>query len=80
MDKLSKESTHLMESDDDDEQILFEHTETKVNRRSDDLEKGPTVTNSETPINYGKKFRRKTTPIMSERSVPTLHSNIYKYK
>ena len=70
-----------MESDDDDEQILFERRETKEPRCSQDVpQERPKGKLPEVSSHFGKHFEGKKAPKMTEHSVPTLHSGNYKYK
>ena len=80
MNKLDADSIHIMESD-DDEQILFERQNKKETRQRRDIpQEKPKDKLPEVPSYYGKRFERKNAPEMTECSVPTLHSDNYKYK
>ena len=84
IEKLDKNSKHIMESDDDDsddEQILFEKP--KEYLKQDTPNKHHMGREPEVPLYYGKKFERKNAPELNDQteySVPTLHSDIYKFK
>ena len=81
MNKLDADSIHIMESDDDDEQIVFEHQNKKETQQHRDIpQEKPKDKLPEVPYYYGKRFKHKNAPEMTERGVPTLHSDNYKYK
>ena len=81
MNKLDADSIHIMESDDDDEQILFERQNTKETRKCWDVPQDqPKGKLPEVPSYYGKCFKCKSAPKMTECSILTLHSDNYKYK
>ena len=79
-DKLSSNSEYILESDSDDEQIMFNH----IDKERDHKPMNPKVNVKNTcpkiPISTGRQFKRPKTPKVGECSVPTLHSNLYKYK
>jgi hypothetical protein len=81
MNKLDTDSIHIMESDNADEQILFEHQNKKETRQCQDIpQEKPKDKLPEVPSYYGKRFEHKNVPEMTECGVPTLHSDKYKYK
>ncbi|KIM82398.1 hypothetical protein PILCRDRAFT_7799 [Piloderma croceum F 1598] len=62
----------------DDKQIVFDRIDTKTTRKHEKSNKQNT--HKDVPVFTGKKFKRPRTPEIGENSVPTLHSNLYKYK
>ena len=77
--KLSKDSTYILEDDSDDEQILFDRIDIKILHKTEK----PKMDNDppkNIPIYNGRKFERTKVPDIKENSVPTLHSNLFKYK
>ena len=81
MNKLDADSIHIMESDNDDKQILFECQNKKETWQCQDIpQEKPKDKLPKVPSYYRKRFEHKNAPKMTERSVPTLHSDNYKYK
>ncbi|KIM72367.1 hypothetical protein PILCRDRAFT_16189 [Piloderma croceum F 1598] len=76
--KLSQDSTYILEDDSDDEQIVFDRIDTKTTRKHEKLNKQNT--HKDVPVFTGKKFKCPRTPEIGEDSVPMLHSDLYKYK
>jgi hypothetical protein len=76
--KLSQDSIYILEDDSDDEQILFDRIEVKTTRKGEKLNKQDTQ--EDVPVHTGRKFERTTAPNIRESSVPTLHSDLFKYK
>ena len=79
-DKLSSDSIHILESDSDDEQIMFQRMDYKRDHKDMNPKAKVTNTRPKIPISTGKQFERPKTPEVGERSVPTLHSDLFKYK
>jgi hypothetical protein len=73
--KLNHDSTYILESDDDEEHIVFNRVESKEKRKS----KTPKSSTINPPVRTGRKFERLKAPDMRESSVPTLHSDTQKY-
>ena len=72
MNKLDADSIPIMESDDDDEQILFKCQNKKETRQCQDIpQEKPKDKLPEVPSYYGKWFECKNAPEMTERGVPT---------
>ena len=81
MNKLDTDSINIMESDDDDEQILFKHQNKKETWQHQNIpQEKPKDKLPEVPSYYTKWFELKNAPKMTECGVPTLHSNNYQYK
>ena len=81
---LSQSSPHIMEDDSDDDQVLLERKEYKETKNTS-VPKTPTRSGKrpdcvEVPIGTKLKFECPETPEIEECSVPTLHSNLFKYK
>ena len=78
--KLNSNSTHIFESDDDDEHIVFDQMDYKEKRKSDPPKKKNSMSSPiEPPVYTGRKFKHLKAPDMRESSVPTLHSDTLKY-
>jgi hypothetical protein len=78
--KLNSDSTHIFESDDDDEHIVFDQMDYKEKRKSDPpMKKNSKSPPIDPPVYTGRKFERLKAPDMQESSVPTLHSDTLKY-
>jgi len=73
--KLNHDSTYILESDDDEEHIVFNRVESKEKRKS----KTPKSSTINPPVRTGRKFERLKAPDMRESSVPTLRSDTQKY-
>jgi hypothetical protein len=76
--KLSQDSTYILEDDSNDEQIVFDRIDTKTTHKHEKLNKQNA--HKDVPVLTGKKFNRPRMPEIRENSVPTLHSDLYKYK
>jgi len=81
---LNQSSPHIMEDDSDDDQVLLERKEYKETKNTS-VPKAPTQSSKrpdhvEVPIGTKLKFERPKTPETEECSVPTLHSDLFKYK
>ncbi|KIM74949.1 hypothetical protein PILCRDRAFT_14012 [Piloderma croceum F 1598] len=76
--KLSQDSTYILEDDSDDEQIVFDHIDTKTTRKHEKMNKQNA--HKDVPVFTGKKFKRPRMPEIGEDSVLTLHSDLYKYQ
>jgi hypothetical protein len=76
--KLSQDSNYILEDDSDDEQILFDRIEVKTTRKHEKLNKQDIQ--EDVPIHAGRKFKHTTAPDIRESSMPTLHSDLFKYK
>jgi hypothetical protein len=77
--KLNSDSTHIFESDDDDEHIVFDQMDYKERRKSDPPRKNSKSSPIDPPVYTGRKFKRLKAPDMRESSVLTLHSDTLKY-
>src|SRR5882724_9159443 len=69
--KLNHDSTYIIESDDDEEHVVFDRIESKEKRKS----KTPKSSNINPPVQTGRKFECPKAPNIRESSVPALHSN-----
>jgi len=76
--KLSQDSTNILEDDSDDEQILFDRIDTKTTLKSEKLNKQEAQ--RDIPVYTGRRFERTTAPDIKENSIPTLHSDMFKYR
>jgi hypothetical protein len=78
--KLKHDSTYIIESDDDEEHIVFNKIETKGKRKSE-TPKIESLISSEIdpPVRTGRKYERPKAPDIRENNTPTLHSDIRKY-
>src|ERR1700677_538519 len=82
--RLSQSSPHIMEDDSDDDQVLLERMNYKkknmasVPKTSAQTSKG--LDHIEVPISTKLKFERPKAPEIEECSIPTLHSDSFKYK
>jgi hypothetical protein len=78
--KLNSDSTHIFESDDDDEHIVFDQMDYKEKRKSDPPRKKNSVSSPiDPPVYTGRKFECLKAPNIQENSAPTLHSDAPKY-
>src|SRR5882762_1122725 len=77
--KLCKDTTHIVEDMSDEEHIMFDQMnyKEKCDSTSPNKESKPKPYNL--PVTTGRTFKRPRTDIC-ERNVPTLHSELYKYK
>jgi len=77
--KLSNDSTYIPEDNSDDKQILFDHMEIKTNckHKKSKVNKN---TPEEISVSTGMRYERPRTPEIKEYSVPTLHSDLFKYR
>src|ERR1700677_4078670 len=83
--RLSQSSPHIMEDDSDDDQVLLERMNYKEKKNTASVPKTPVQTSKgldhiEVPISTKLKFEHPKAPEIEECSVPTLHSDSYKYK
>jgi len=74
-----------MEDDSEDDQVLLERMNYKETKDASSIPKTPARPSKgpdcvEVPIGTNLKFERPRTPEIEERSVPTLHSDLFKYK
>ena len=79
-DKLSSDSKYILESDSDDEQVMFNRIDQEKDHKTMNPKTSVKNTRPKIPVSTGKQFSRPKTPDVGERSVPTLHSDLYKYK
>ena len=78
--KLCEDTTHIVEDLSDDEHIMFDCMNYKEKRDSAPPSKESKRKPYNVPVMTGRKFERPRMPDIHERNVPTLHSNLYKYK
>ena len=77
--KLNNDSTHIIESDNDSEHIVFDRMESKERRRSETPRENMKISPTTPPVHTGRKFERLKAPNIRENSVPTIHSDTLKY-
>ena len=78
--KLCEGTTHIMEDMSDDKHIMFDQMNYKERRDSTPPNKESKRKPYNIPATTGRKFERPRMPNIHERNVPTLHSDLYKYK
>ena len=78
--KLCEDTTHIVEDLSDDEHIMFDCMNYKEKHDSAPPSEESKRKPYNVPLMTGRKFERPRTPNIHERNVPTLHSNLYKYK
>jgi len=78
--KLCEDTTHIVEDLSDDKHIMFDRMNYKEKRDSAPPSKESKRKPYNVPVMTGRKFERPRMPDIHEHNVPTLHSNLYKYK
>src|ERR1700683_3270339 len=83
--RLSQSSPHIMEDDSDDDQVLLERMNYKEKKNTASVPKTSAQTSKglnciEVPISTKLKFERPKAAEIEECSIPTLHSDSFKYK
>jgi hypothetical protein len=78
--KLCESTNHIMEDMSDNEHIMFNCMNYKEKCDSAPPNKESKWKPYNIPVTTGRKFERPRTPDIHECNVPTLHSNLYKYK
>jgi len=78
--KLCEDTTHIVEDMSDEEHIMFDQMNYKKKRDSASPNKESKRKPYDLPATTGRTFERPRTPDICEHNVPTLHSELYKYK
>src|ERR1700676_1345649 len=77
---LCEDTTHIVEDMSDEEHIMFDRMNYKKKCDSTSPNKESKWKPYNLPVTTGRTFERPRTPNIYECNVPTLHSELYKYK
>jgi hypothetical protein len=78
--KLCEDTTHIVEDMSDEEHIMFDRMNYKKKCNSTSPNKESKRKPYDLPVTTGRTFEHPRTPDICEHNIPTLHSELYKYK